>query len=51
MEKRVSKREKEIVQEKRIFAFISYSRKDKKVANWLHGKIDAYSECIMSRND
>lgn len=42
MEKRVSKREKEIVQEKRIFAFISYSRKDKKVANWLHGKMESY---------
>lgn len=29
-------------QEHKPFAFISYSRKDKKVANWLHKKIENY---------
>lgn len=31
-----------MAQENKPFAFISYSRKDKKVANWLHKKIENY---------
>lgn len=32
-----------MVKQQKTFAFISYSRKDKKIANWLHKKIEGYA--------